>query len=393
MSSLLRRLEPAVLVDVAVSVFMAGLSIWWWPQFRLGAVLYGVLVGAALLWRRHRPVAVLAVVAVLTAAVAPIEVDGTQLHDGMLLVALAVASHAVVAHVASLRAVVGWAAAALAGGALLLAVRPSPLHDRTSPVAPADFWSVLTDLLPLAAVVWAAALSVRYLRQQRATAAERLAYAERERTQQVRVAVAEERARIARELHDIVAHSLSVIVLQARGADYAFDHDPGRARDALRTIGTTGSDALDEIRQLVEILRGDSDDEAGRDYAVTFAVERARAVGLVVDLSLDGVPPESPGGVALAVYRIVQESLTNTLKHSGPAPSATVRVVYRPGAVELEITDIGPGRAPARTGGHGIVGMRERATLYGGTFDAGPVPGGGWRVRARIPLTHEAVPA
>jgi signal transduction histidine kinase len=93
------------------------------------------------------------------------------------------------------------------------------------------------------------------------------------------------------------------------------------------------------------------------------------------------------------VYRIVQESLTNTLKHAGPASSATVRVVYRPDAVELEITDTGGRRTPARSGGHGMVGMRERATLYGGTFDAGPVPGGGWRVRARIPLTHEAVTA
>jgi signal transduction histidine kinase len=125
---------------------------------------------------------------------------------------------------------------------------------------------------------------------------------------------------------------------------------------------------------------------------VTAVVDRARAAGLAVDLTQDGTPPEMPGGVALAVYRIVQESLTNTLKHAGPASSAAVRVRYSPRSVEVELTDNGTGRAPG-TGGHGLVGMRERALLYGGTFDAGPVLGGGWRVRARIPLAAEAQPA
>jgi signal transduction histidine kinase len=389
MSSLSRRVDPAVLVDLAVSGSVAALSTWWWHQFRLGGLIFGVLVGAALLWRRRRPVAVLAVVAVLSAAVAPIEVDGTQLHEGMLLTALAVATHAVLAHAASLRVAAGCAVAALLGGALLLEVRPG---FGPPPLDLAGFGRLVVDLLTLAALVWAAGLSVRFFRQQRVTAAERREHAERERAQLTRVAVAEERARIARELHDIVAHSLSVMVLQARGGEYAFDHDPGRAREALRTIGATGAEALDEIRHLVRILRG-GDDEAGRDHAVTSVVERARAAGAAVDLIVDGVPAEMPGGIGLAVYRIVQESLTNTLKHAGPKPAVTVRVAYRPGAVDLEVTDTGTGGAPARVGGHGLVGMRERATLYGGTFDAGPVLGGGWRVRARIPLAAAAVPA
>ena len=393
MPPLLRRLDRAVLIDAAVSVSIAALSTWWWHQFRLGGLSYGVLVGVALMWRRHRPVAVLAVVAALTAAVAPIEVGGTHLHDGMLLVVLAVATHAVVAHAASLRTAAVCAVAVLLGAALLEGHRFAE-PSGTAPVGLRDFGSAVAGLAAYGAVVWAAALSVRFFRQQQVTAAERLENAERERAQLTRVAVAEERARIARELHDIVAHSLSVIVLQANGGEYVFDHDPGRAREALRTIGATGADALDEIRQLVRILRGDeAGDEAGRDHAVASVVERARAAGAAVDLIVDGVLAEVPGGIALAVYRIVQESLTNTLKHAGPAPTVTVRVAYRPREVELEVTDNGAGGTPAPVGGHGLVGMRERATLYGGTFDAGPTLGGGWRVRARIPLVAVAVPA
>jgi len=393
-----RRPERAVLVDAAVSASMVALSTWWWHQFRLGGLIYGTLVGVALMWRRHRPVAVLAAVAVVSALTAPIEVGGTQLHEGMLLVALAVATHAVLAHAASLRVAAACAVATLLGAALLVNVRPgaviagSPGLIARQPVDLAALGSTVVDLLGIGALVWAAALSVRFFGQQRVTAAERLETAERERAQLGRVAVAEERARIARELHDIVAHSLSVIVLQAQGAEYAFDRDPDRSRAALRTIGTTGADALDEIRQLVRILRG-GDDEPTRDHAVASVVERARAAGAAVDLIIDGGPAALPGGVALAVYRIVQESLTNALKHAGPAPAVTVRVAYRPGAVELEVTDNGAAPTRPPSGGHGLVGMRERATLYGGTFDAGPTFGGGWRVRARIPLIPEAVPA
>lgn len=392
MSQILRRLGPAILVDVAVSGSMAALSTWWWHQFRLGGLIYGVLVGVALMWRRRRPIAVLAVVAVLSAVASPIQVDGSRMHEGMLLVSLAVASHAVLAHAASLRAAVVCVVAALVCGALLIQLRPS-VSGIEPEFGPESLATTVVSLLVSGAVIWAAGLSVRFLRQQRVTTAERLAHAERERAQLARAVVAEERVRIARELHDIVAHSLSVIVLQAHGGEYAFRHDPGRARAALRTIGATGSEALDEIRHLVRLLRGDGEDEAGRDHAVASVVERARAAGATVDLIVEGEPAELPGGVALAVYRIVQESVTNTLKHAGPAPVVTVRVAYRTDMVDLEITDDGAGGSPARAGGHGLVGMRERATLYDGTFDAGPTFGGGWRVRARIPLAAGAVPA
>jgi signal transduction histidine kinase len=392
-----RRPHGAVLVDVAVSVSMVAVSTWWWHQFRLGGLIYGVLVGVALLWRRRRPVAVLAAVAVVSALVAPIEVDGTHLHDGMLLVALAVATHAVIAHAASLRTAAVCALATLFGAAALVNARPSaamvlPGRPPRPPVDLAAIGTTAVDLVTLGALVWAAALSVRFFGQQRMTVTERRQSVERERAQLSRVAVAEERVRIARELHDIVAHSLSVIVLQAQGAEYAFDRDAGRARAALRTIGTTGADALEEIRELVRILRDDSDEPAP-DHAVASVVERARAAGATVDLIVEGVPAAMPGGVTLAVYRIVQESLTNALKHAGPAPAVTVRITYQPGAVELDITDNGTETTTAPSAGHGLVGMRERATLYGGTFDAGPSLGGGWRVRARVPLSPVAVPA
>ncbi|BAL87559.1 putative two-component system sensor kinase [Actinoplanes missouriensis 431] len=238
--------------------------------------------------------------------------------------------------------------------------------------------------------MWAVALSVRYFRQMRTNASERRVSAERERGHMARITVAEERARIARELHDIVAHSLTVIVLQANGAAYAFDRDSERAREALRTIGATGSDALEEIRQLVELLRADDDSPSDRmpvalDQLET-VVQRARDAGLTAELVVRGTPPDVPGGVALAVCRIVQESLTNTVKHAGPDPSATVTVDYRDDAIDVEVTDSGHGGEPALPGGHGLVGMRERVALYGGTFAAGPGPDGGWRVHAGIPV-------
>ena len=392
MSLLSRRLDPAVVVDVVVSCTVAALATWWWHQFRLGGLVYGGLVGVVLLWRRRRPLVVLAVVTLLSAAVTPIEVNGTRMHEGMLLVSLAVAGYAVVAYGRTVLVVVSGGVATLLAAALLLEAQPSPGHDWSSINLP-DLFATIWRLLVLAALVWTAALSVRIFRQHKATAADRQAAAERERAQLTRLAVAEERAAIARELHDIVAHSLSVMILQANGGGYALDHDPDRTREALRTISATGNDALGEIRQLVQILRSDGDDGIGDDPAspgrVTAVVERARAAGLAVDLIQDGTPPEMPGGVALAVFRIVQESLTNTLKHAGPAPSATVRVQYSPRSISVEVTDNGVGGPPA-TGGHGLVGMRERALLYGGTFDAGAHLGGGWRVRARIPLAEEA---
>jgi signal transduction histidine kinase len=400
------RVRPSP-ADLLVSVFVVVLSTWWWHQFRPGGLAFGLLAGTMLLGRRRYPLTVLAGVAALTAATATIEVHETQLHEGMLLITLALAMWAVIVHAATLRrAVAGGVAASLVAAVVL------PLQDNVaaglSGITLRDIANSFGVVVGYGGVVWAAGLSVRYLGQLRANAAERRLSAERERRDNARIAVAEERTRIARELHDIVAHSLSVIILQANGAAYAFDHDQQRAREALRTIGATGADALDEIRQLVEMLRSDGGGASDRTPAaldqIEAVVQRARDAGLAAALTVHGAPPDVPGGLALAVCRIVQESLTNTLKHAGPRPVAAVTVSYLPGSIDIEVTDTplsGSHRRfggaetavtttrelPAAGGGHGLVGMRERVALYGGTFEAGPRPDGGWRVHAGLPLT------
>lgn len=228
----------------------------------------------------------------------------------------------------------------------------------------------------------------------------RLHLLETERDQATRIAVADERSRIARELHDVVAHSVSVMVVHADGAAYAVDQDPAAARAAVHTIAQTGRAALIELRRVLDVLRGSTDDD-GEALAPQPGVgdigrlaETVRESGLPVLLELDDDLAGLPAGFALGVYRIVQESLTNTLKHAGRGAAAEVRVVRQEDAVLVEVLDDGAGKAapvgaPAFngvSGGNGLIGMRERATMFGGTLDAGPRPGGGWRVAAVLPL-------
>jgi signal transduction histidine kinase len=224
---------------------------------------------------------------------------------------------------------------------------------------------------------------------------QRLSLLEIERDQQARIAVAEERARIARELHDVVAHAVSVIVVQADGAAYAVRGQPDLAERAVATISATGRQALTELRRLLGVLRsedGERDDERTPQpgaASLTELAERVRSVGLPVRLELTGDLDDLPAGVGLGVYRIVQEALTNTLKHAGQDSSATVCVTRSGDQVDLEITDDGRVSATALvgvSGGNGLIGMRERALVFGGTLEAGPRPDGGWRVRASLPF-------
>ncbi|HVK25110.1 MAG TPA: sensor histidine kinase [Actinokineospora sp.] len=220
----------------------------------------------------------------------------------------------------------------------------------------------------------------------------RLALLETERDQQARIAVGEERARIARELHDVVAHAVSVIVVQADGAAYAVRSNPEMAERAVATISATGREALTELRRLLGVLR---DDGAGGDLApqpgaqsISELAERVRAVGVPVQLDLSGDLDDLPTGVSLGIYRIVQEALTNTIKHAGTGAKASVKVVRVGERVELDITDRGSGKALANVvGGNGLIGMRERANVFGGSLRAGPEPGGGWRVHAVLPVS------
>jgi signal transduction histidine kinase len=249
-----------------------------------------------------------------------------------------------------------------------------------------------------ALLAWTLGDSMRWRRAFYAALEDRAARLERERDAQAQIAAAAERARIARELHDVVAHNVSVMVVQADGASYALGSDPERARQALAAIAATGRQALDEMRRLLGVLRRDG---AGNGLApmpgleeLAQLLEQARAAGLPVSYSVAGVPRLVPSGAALAAYRIVQESLTNTRKHAGPAASAAVTLRYCEDALMLTITDDGRGAAAVTDGaGHGLTGMRERVSVYGGTLTAGPRAGGGYEVTAVLPLTSSHLPA
>jgi len=218
---------------------------------------------------------------------------------------------------------------------------------------------------------------------------ERAERAERERETAARVAVAEERARIARELHDVVAHSVSVMVLQSGAVRRLLDEHQTREREALGAVERTGREALAEMRRLLGVLRApDEQAELAPQPGLSelpALVARTEAAGLPVALRVEGEPSALPLGIDLSAYRIVQEALTNTLKHAGPA-HAEVAIRYEREAIDIEIADDGS-RAPTDNGGgHGLVGMRERATLYGGELTAEAREGGGFVVHARLPL-------
>lgn len=305
------------------------------------------------------------------------------------LVAVLVTVHAVVAYGSRrdgrLVLAAGLVAAVLAAGRF--AVLPSGDVVLGAAVAGA------LGLLVVAA--WSVGQLSRVRVSHEAALTERARLLEAERDQQAVIAAGAERARIAREMHDVVAHSLSVVVAQADGGRYAARADPAAAVRALETIAGTGRQALTDMRGLLGVLR--QDDSARRtpqpgsgDLAAL--VEEVRAGGLDVHLAETGerrMLPPSPG---LAVYRITQEALTNVLRHAGPQARAQVAVRWLPGAVEVEVLDDGRGAGapPGAPGGQGLVGMRERAELVGGAVDAGPRAGGGWRVRAHVP---DEVPA
>ncbi|MFF7233926.1 signal transduction histidine kinase [Streptomyces sp. 2333.5] len=302
--------------------------------------------------------------------------------------------------VASAPAVPRWASRCALAGALLgpaLTYWRYAYDDETRPVtANLVFTTLITVPFVLA---WVLGDSMRTRRAYWAQLEERAARLEKEREAQSRIAVAAERARIARELHDVVAHNVSVMVVQADGAAYVLDAAPEQTRQALETISGTGRQALAEMRRLLGVLRTGEQAEGG-EYVPQPGVEQledlmdqVRGAGLPVDFTVEGEPRELPSSVALTVYRIVQEALTNTRKHGGPDVGATVRVSYRDEDLELLVEDDGRGaqqelyeEGGADGLGHGLIGMRERVGMVGGSLTAGPRPGGGFRVSAVLPL-------
>ncbi|WP_329135044.1 sensor histidine kinase [Streptomyces sp. NBC_01476] len=271
-----------------------------------------------------------------------------------------------------------------------------PPHDRYSTI-----WTTLLQTFFLAvifALSWVVGDRLRTRRAYYAELEERNARLHREREAQSKAAVAAERARIARELHDVVAHNVSVMVVQADGAAYVLDAAPDQAKQALATISTTGRQALAEMRRLLGLLR--AGDDAGGEYVpqpgvdqLADLIDQVRGAGLPVRFEVAGDARPLSSGVELTAYRIVQEALTNVRKHGGDGASASVLLGFGDAALDLLIEDDGRGarhellEQGGRDGlGQGLIGMRERIGMVGGTLDAGPRPGGGFRISAVLPL-------
>jgi signal transduction histidine kinase len=325
--------------------------------------------------RRRFPLAVLA-----TCSASGLAFAALGLPPEVLGLAILVAVYSVAAYSGRRAALAGLAAAAV--GSLAIQLTPGRFQNPTP----------LTNTLVIAAA-WLLGYFVGVRRAYIAELEERTAELERAREELAGRAVAEERLRLARELHDVVAHSMSVIAVQSGVGAHVAKAQPEEAAKALAAIEATSRAALEELRRLLGVLRQDGEPRGDLTPVPGLAdldgllAELARA-GLAVRLRVEGTPSRLPTGVDLSAYRIVQEALTNVVKHAGPA-RAQVVVGYRDQEVTVEVTDDGRGAAPppgdSRTG-HGLIGMRERVAAFGGDLETGPRPGGGFRVAARLPL-------
>ena len=334
--------------------------------------------------RRRRPVLTLWVTVALTVAFWMLQYVEGVTGLGVLLMVYTLAVH--VDRPASLR--IG-----IAVGVILIGAMATGLVFDAEDLPPV---AVLANTIVFA-TAWTIGDSVRNRSAYLAEVEARADRAEREQEIAAQQAVQEERVRIARELHDVVAHSVSVMVVQAGAGRRVLDRNPEQAAEALAVVESTGRNALDELRRLLGVLRHEDgvptivpQPTAGDLSAL---VEQWRDAGMDVELDAEDEPPELPAGVGLTVYRIVQEALTNVMKHAGPA-SAHVTVRYDDD-VHIEVTDDGRGGRPhdadVPSSGQGLIGMRERVELFGGTLAIGPRPGGGYRVRATIPVRRSAV--
>lgn len=324
------------------------------------------MVATALLWRRRRPQLVLAVVlgalASLSLAFGP-----SDSPSAFLIIVVATYSAA------------AYASRPLLGAAMVTAT--SLAHDLRDPRV-TRLADVVYSWIAIA-FVFSFGLGMR-ARQARTAAVER------ERDTRAEAAVEDERRRIARELHDIISHSLGVLVLQAGAAEQVLERDPERAREVMRSIRATGQQAIGEMGTLLALVRGEA--ESSRHPQPTLAdlgrlVATTQEAGLRVELEVEGAPCELSAALELSAFRIVQEGLTNTLKHAGTA-QAHVIVRYGERDLEVEVTDDGGGSANGPGSRRGLAGIGERVAVFGGRFEAGPRPEGGWKVRAALPLTR-----
>ena len=359
------RRHPS-LIDAMLVLALAGIYIGRTVHFdRLGLGLpLAVLQVGPLLARRRAPRVVLATVAAATIVEAAV-------YRSIVPVALAVAIYTVAAHLDRRRAFVA-AAAATCGAVLTTLAR--------------DGYKQAVPQLVLYAAAWILGDNLRTRRAYLHELEEKAERLEREQAAESARAVAEEQARIARELHDVIAHNVSVMVVQAAAANDVFDSRPDRVREALRAIESTGRSALGELRRLLDVVRD------GTEFApqpsvedLDALVEQVRAAGLEVVVSVEGDAYPLPSALDLSAYRIVQEALTNTLKHAH-ATRADVAFRYDADGLEVRVTDNGRGASNGDRSGHGLIGMRERVVVFGGTLVAGPDPAGGFAVSARLPI-------
>jgi signal transduction histidine kinase len=384
---LARRLSPAhlVIIDVvcalALAVVLAGSALA--PRripLHLGVpasagIVLVCVAAAGVALRRWRPLAALAFALAADAALVFLRF----IVDPMIAVAAVLY---VVGLVKPPRIAVG--ALTVAGVTLGVLVFITPASTPGISRVDANFGKAAGTAAVLLAA-WAAGRAVRASRAYAAGLREQAELRAREKIGQVKQAIADERLRIARELHDVVAHSMSVVAVQAGVGGYVIDSNPAEAAKALTAIETTSRAALREMRQLLGMLRDGVTGEMLSAPGLADLADLAERTGLRLDVAVRGKPRELPAGADLAAFRIVQEALTNVVKHAGTDHSRVI-ITYTDESVAIEVTDDGTGVARAADDGHGLIGMRERVALYGGEFSAGPLPGRGYRVSACLPI-------
>jgi signal transduction histidine kinase len=370
----LGRLVP-VLIDVGLFLLVLATTTAWADRYtRLAyAIPLGLAQSLPLLVRRRYPLMVFGLVVV---AALFFEVR----YDSLPPFASALAMYTVASHVVNRRTSLHTGLI----GLIVLSASPLFLQGQTDERIG---HLVIVHLVGFTGA-WIVGDNVRARRSYLRELEDRTERLERERQESALRATREEQERIARELHDVIAHSVSVMVVQAAAARDVFERQPERAREALSSIEESGRSALTELRRLLGIVR--TDDPESREPQPGLAsleslIEQVRATGLEVELELDGDLGELPAGVGLSVYRIVQEALTNTLKHSR-ASRARVQIARRGRELAIEVSDNGKGPGEAAGDGHGLIGMRERVALLGGELDAGAQAGGGFAVKVRLPI-------
>jgi signal transduction histidine kinase len=344
------------------------------------AIVLAVVAGGALVLRRTSPLAVLATTLAASAAIVALDNDPSGVSVGIALYTTA----ALCERRVSLAALVATTAIAATGSAITT--------DTPGRETSATFGAIIVAMLSVG--IWGLGAYAQTQRRYRRELEERAASAEREREQLARIAVHEERASIARELHDIVAHSVSVMLVGVRGARDVLRTAPDAADDTLARVERSGEQSLAELRRILALLREPQQTAESHPQPSLAELDELvasyRTAGLPARLEVIGEPMPLPSGVELSIYRIVQEALTNALKHSDPT-NVTVTLAFRDSRLELEVVDDGTtATTDAATIGQGLIGMRERLALLGGELETGPREGGGFRVAARLPVGGDA---